>query len=365
VSRIAALDKYISDDIRRHGNRLSELEKKITNVYQEFTATEALDDDALFGNEDDEEEDNAFVMYAPCFSFYQTKSLHGDTRPGDNLLTILARIFWVYASLALLPSSAFPLYRYPNASSKARGTPKAQTLCTGYRSSLLSLLFIRLYCYSAKSAEPPPPYPPPEPFVPLAGEAVKDQIGLLRGYFEHRLAGLDSLPDDPQNPVQAKLGPLGQVIRPSSAAIAAAAGSKKKAKPKDGTAAATSAAATGVVAGPATGAVTAGTVAGVSVGVMSGVVTGVIQPTTPVLSSAGLLSPHGGSALVAPSATAMVATTISTGEPQPQPQTPKKKKAATGAGGAGTGTGGSSGGGTGKKRGRPPEGLPPVVVASA
>ncbi len=140
MSRIAALDKYISDDIRRHGNRLSELEKKITNVYQEFTATEALDDDALFGNEDDEEEDNAFVMYAPCFSFYQTKSLHGDTRPGDNLLTILARIFWVYASLALLPSSAFPLYRYPNVSSKARGTPKAQTLCTGYRSSLLSLL---------------------------------------------------------------------------------------------------------------------------------------------------------------------------------------------------------------------------------
>jgi hypothetical protein len=44
---------------------------------------------------------------------------------------ILARIFWVYASLALLPSSAFPLYRSPNVSSKARGTPRAQTQRTG------------------------------------------------------------------------------------------------------------------------------------------------------------------------------------------------------------------------------------------
>jgi hypothetical protein len=277
---------------------------------------------------------------------------------------ILARIFWVYASLALLPSSDFPLYRFPNVSSRARGTPRAQTQRMGYHSSPPPLSYSRLYCHSAKSAEPPPPYPPPQPFVPLTSETVKNQIGLLRGYFEHRLAGLDSLPDDPQNPAQAKLGPLGQVIRPSSAAIAAAAGggSKKKTKPKDG--AATTAA--GVVAGPATGAVTAGTtVAGVSVGVMSGVVAGVMQPATPVLSGPGLLSPRGIS--VAPSSSAMVATTIPTGEPQPQAQTPKKKKATTG---AGTGAAGGAvdwngGGGTGKKRGRPPEGLPPVVVASA
>jgi transcriptional activator SPT7 len=239
----------------------------------------------------------------------------------------------------------------------------------GYHYSPPPLSYSQFYCHSAKSAEPPPPYPPPQPFVPLTSETVKNQIGLLRGYFEHRLAGLDSLPDDPQNPAQAKLGPLGQVIRPSSAAIAAAAGggSKKKTKPKDGaaTAAASTAAAAGVVAaGPATGSVTAGTtVAGVSVGVMSGVVAGVMQPATPV-SGAGLLSPLGVS--VAPSSSAMVAATIPTGEPQPQAQTPKKKKATTGAGtGAAGGAGTGGGGGTGKKRGRPPEGLPPVVVASA
>ena len=43
---------------------MNELEKKITNVYQEFTSTDAIDDDTLFANEDDEEEESAFVMYA-------------------------------------------------------------------------------------------------------------------------------------------------------------------------------------------------------------------------------------------------------------------------------------------------------------
>jgi hypothetical protein len=47
------------------GNRLCELEKKITNVYQEFVAAETIDDNALFANEDDEEEESAFLMHAP------------------------------------------------------------------------------------------------------------------------------------------------------------------------------------------------------------------------------------------------------------------------------------------------------------
>jgi len=62
------------DDIRRHGTRLSELEKKIKNAYQEFTATEALDDDALFANEDGWEGESAFVMYVFCLSICRTRS---------------------------------------------------------------------------------------------------------------------------------------------------------------------------------------------------------------------------------------------------------------------------------------------------
>jgi len=206
-------------------------------------------------------------------------------------------------------------------------------------------------------------------------ESAKSQVGLLRGYFEHRLAGagLDTLSDDPPNPAQAKLGPLGQVIRPSGAAIAAAAGSKKKAKPKDAAAPAAAATVTVTTAlAPTVGAAapTVGsTVPGVTVGVIPGVVAGVVKPTTPVLSSPSLLSQLGGSATMIPPATVATAA----GDPQPQSQTPKKKKAtpgagagAGGAGGTGAGTvGGPGGGSTNKKRGRPPEGLPPVVLASA
>lgn len=207
-------------------------------------------------------------------------------------------------------------------------------------------------------------------------ESAKSQVGLLRGYFEHRLAGagLDSLSDDPPNPTQAKLGPLGQVIRPSSAAIAAAAGSKKKAKPKDAAAPAAAATATTTTTlvptvGAATASAVGPTVPGVTVGLIPGVVAGVVQPTTPVLSSPSLLSQLGGSATMIPQATV---TTVA-GDPQPQSQTPKKKKAtpvagpgAGGAGGTAAGSvGGPGGGSTNKKRGRPPEGLPPVVLASA
>lgn len=211
-------------------------------------------------------------------------------------------------------------------------------------------------------------------------DSVKSQVGLLRSYFEHRLAsaGLDTLSDDPPNPAQSKLGPLGQVIRPSNAAIAAAAGSKKKAKPKDAATPAAAATATITTAlaptvGAATGATVGSTVPGVTVGVIPGVVAGVVQPTTPVLSSPSLLSQLGGSATMIPPATAMAPVAVVAGDPQPSSQTPKKKKATPGAGagtggagGTGAGTVGAGGGGsTNKKRGRPPEGLPPVVLASA
>jgi hypothetical protein len=120
--------------------------------------------------------------------------------------------------------------------------------------------------------------------------------------------------------------------------------------------------------GPATAAAVGLTAPGVTVGVIPGVVAGVVQPTTPVLSSPSLLSQLGGSMI--PPAT-MAPGTAAVGDPQPQSQTPKKKKATpagagAGAGGTGAGTvGGPGGGNTNKKRGRPPEGLPPVVLASA
>jgi hypothetical protein len=55
------------------GTGLGELERKITNVYQEFAAAEVIDDDALFADEDDEEKESAFVMYALRISSVGTR----------------------------------------------------------------------------------------------------------------------------------------------------------------------------------------------------------------------------------------------------------------------------------------------------
>ena len=360
MSRIQGLERYITDDVIRHGNRLSELEKKITNVYQELTSSEAIDDDALFANEDDEEEESAFVMYALCLL-----ALAGT----DADMVIFAQGSIHRRHWRGLSWSARAWYRCrtrPFLSLDSKASPQRQEECQRPECCVWSLFSPATPCpnalfssHSAKSAEPPPPYPPPPPFVPLTVGSVKSQIGLLRGYYEHRLtsAVLDSLPDDSPNPAQAKLGPLGQVIRPSSAAIAAAAaGSKKKSKPKD---AAAATAAPGV--NGATVATIGTRVAGMAIttGIVTGAAAGVVPPATPVL------SPQTPSVSLVVSGGAGAATAMPAAESQPQAQTPKKKKAASASVGGGAAGAGAGGGGTGKKRGRPPEGLPPVVVASA
>ncbi|KAH8990665.1 hypothetical protein EDB86DRAFT_3190558 [Lactarius hatsudake] len=184
VSRIQNLERYITDDIMRHGNRLNDLKKKIVNVYQEFTSAKAINDDTLFANEDDEEEESAFVMG-------QFTDDIGEDFLGLHELGMAAEFS--------LSSLSIPK-RLLKGKKNAKG-PNAIT----------------------KSAEPPPLYPPPPPFVLLTAESVKNQVGLLRDFYERRLASTSAsgvapvvLQDDPPNSSQAKLGPLGQGLKQGS-----------------------------------------------------------------------------------------------------------------------------------------------------
>ena len=134
--------------------------------------------------------------------------------------------------------------------------------------------------HSAKPSEPPLPYPPPPPFVPLRAGDVDDQIGLLKPYYQNRIALLVAssapstavppaplpgpvlgpsplsakpslpppnqsashgntsnppsapapppdliLPDDVPNPSQLKMSPIGQIMKSGGAS-----GTKKKGK---------------------------------------------------------------------------------------------------------------------------------------
>ncbi|KAH8979007.1 hypothetical protein EDB86DRAFT_3148799 [Lactarius hatsudake] len=179
ISRIQNLERYITDNIMRHRNRLNDLEKKIVNVYQEFTSAKAIDDDTLFANKDNEEEESTFVMG-------QFTDDIGKDFLGLRELGIAAEF-----SLSSLSIPKWLLKGKKN----AKGPNATRT-----------------------SAEPPPPYPPLPPFVLLTAESVKNQVGLLRDFYEHRLASTSTsgvapvvLQDDPLNSSQAKLGPLRQV----------------------------------------------------------------------------------------------------------------------------------------------------------
>ncbi|KAK7057323.1 hypothetical protein R3P38DRAFT_2840584 [Favolaschia claudopus] len=60
ISRVQDLERYISDDVERYGVRLVDLEKKLVSAYSEVTAVDVLDDEGLF--EDEEEEAGALTM---------------------------------------------------------------------------------------------------------------------------------------------------------------------------------------------------------------------------------------------------------------------------------------------------------------
>jgi hypothetical protein len=62
-------------------------------LYQ--TVVEALDDDALFGNEEDEEEDGAFVMYV-VFEFSKNHLM--TVLPGAILQMLWATISWAFGN---------------------------------------------------------------------------------------------------------------------------------------------------------------------------------------------------------------------------------------------------------------------------
>ncbi|EKM53685.1 uncharacterized protein PHACADRAFT_47290, partial [Phanerochaete carnosa HHB-10118-sp] len=236
------LDRYIKEDIVRYGSRMNDLEKKLSHVYSEATAEQAWDDEALFGAEENEEEDGEFVMgnFADAF--------------GEDFLGL--RELGIAAEFGLSSLSV------PKKLLKSKNKGAAQGAPSAY-----------------KPSEPPPPFPPPPPFILLDSKTAEDQIGLLKSFYQHRIAQISvpvsppapppmppfnttlpgasapprpfpqapypppslpeapspppvTLPDDAPAQAHTKLGPLGQVLKPSAAASAAKKKDKAPAKGK-------------------------------------------------------------------------------------------------------------------------------------
>ncbi|KAJ3759635.1 hypothetical protein EV360DRAFT_19555, partial [Lentinula raphanica] len=216
ISEIQDLERYVADDIERYGSRLTDLEKKLVGAYREVTSVEALEDEGLF---DEEEEDETSALALGEFAdtlgvdYFGLRELGIADEFGMSSLTIPKRLL----------------------KGKKRRTNVMPT-----------------YVY-AKPTEPPPPFPPPPPFIPLTAGQIPEQIGLLQKFYYDRLQAVSPpspsdlsqaplspaalppppppppetvIPDDSPSPAQIKMGPIGQIVKTGSSYPAA----KKKAK---------------------------------------------------------------------------------------------------------------------------------------
>ncbi|TCD67766.1 Transcriptional activator spt7 [Steccherinum ochraceum] len=242
IAKAAELERYVSDDILKYGARLSDLEKKLANAYTEATTVEAWDDDALFKMDGEEEEDGEFVM--------------------GNFADSLGDDFLGLRELGIAAEFGLSTLSIPKKLLKGKNKVKLEGPA------------------SVQPSEPPLPFPLPPPFIPIDSENVESQIGLLKPFYQSRISDLAAqqqpmqhpplppqppfiadpngapsifgypvpyppapppdasqpqplphifvvLPDDPPSPAHTKIGPLGQIVKPSTTT-----GSKKKSKAK-------------------------------------------------------------------------------------------------------------------------------------
>ncbi|KZV63639.1 hypothetical protein PENSPDRAFT_757821 [Peniophora sp. CONT] len=164
------LDAYIREDVLRHGNRLAELEKKVHSAFGELVPPDALDDAALFGEEEGEdEEDGAYVM--------------GST------FDELGEDFLGFRELGIASEFNLSSNRIPAKLLKRR---RAQANAEK----------------DERDRPPPLPYPLPQPFEPLATEEIPEQIGLLQGFYREKVALLMGPPPGPPEEPGAPLPPI-------------------------------------------------------------------------------------------------------------------------------------------------------------
>lgn len=225
------------------------------------TSAEAWDDDALFKEDEDEEEEGEFVMYVSIPSILRGR-INVDSDLRGNFADSFGEDFLGLRALGIADEHGLSSLTVPKKLLRGKHKPKAGP--AAYVSHSHHLIFISQFISSsAKPSEPPPPFPPPPPFVPLDSKNLDAQIGLLKPYYQQRISSLAPtstpapLPPIPETPfngypipyppvplppsspppvvladdspqtVHTKMGPLGQITKPSASSNA-----KKKSKPK-------------------------------------------------------------------------------------------------------------------------------------
>ncbi|KAG8912758.1 Transcriptional activator spt7, partial [Tulasnella sp. 408] len=186
---VQELERYIKEDVERYGNKITELEKKLSQAYREVEIGPI--DDALASDRD------ALVaggwgddLGIDMLGF---KEMGLEAELGITAGAIPMRLFW---------------------GKKRIGAAAAEET----------------------SAEPPPQYPPPPAFIPLSPSSIDPPIGLLQPFYKERFEKLGAtaaapgpdgsipaqspsaitLSDDPPDPSKVKIGPIGHITIPAA-----------------------------------------------------------------------------------------------------------------------------------------------------
>ncbi len=235
------LERYIKEDIERYGNKISDLERKLTQVYNESVEPTALEDDALF------EEEGALMSYV-CFislrclantCLHQWRLDRGSWRRLLWLPSLGSRQGIRYEE----PSHPFSFVPWSQSSGRCQSpvSPSA-----GYYTIQTDSL------PRAASNEPPPQYPPPPALLPFTQSILDPAIGLLLPFYRERLEKTSVavgpvsegvappsptgqiLPDEAPDLAHVKSGPLGQITQPVSS-VSKAKPAKTPGPPKGST----------------------------------------------------------------------------------------------------------------------------------
>ncbi|KAG8907063.1 Transcriptional activator spt7 [Tulasnella sp. 403] len=196
---IQELERYIKDDVERYGYKISELERKLTQAYNDQVEPLTIEDDALFEE-------------------------GGDALISGNWTDMLGEDFFGFRALGLDKELGMTTFSVP--SRLFHGKAKRQDAAA----------------LEAASKEPPPPYPPPLPFILVSNNPADPPIGLLQPFYREKFEKLAAttaattnppttaegphpqpppnphltLPDDPPDPLKVKSGPLGQITLPTN-----------------------------------------------------------------------------------------------------------------------------------------------------
>jgi transcriptional activator SPT7 len=175
ITKVQDLENYVQEDIVHFGSRMGEIEKKLTTAYSDAAAALAgegiVDDDQLFAEGDEDE--GAFVMGGFAEAF------------GEDFLGLKA--------LGIADEFGLSSLSIPR--------------------KLLRMRKARLDAERAKADQLDEilPYPLPPPLLPLRGDQIGHQIGLLRPFLENKFKALavqQAAPPPPPSPSAAPPPPL-------------------------------------------------------------------------------------------------------------------------------------------------------------